>query len=321
LTAVPRPGIEQRITSLRHPLRAGVLWLAALATVGPVRADPNVVVSSFADPDYTWKKYAGEKPRRETYVVMQGRYYESVTVDKSIERMPFRRIMEVFAPELARREYFPATGPREADLLIVVHWGTTNPQTTMLEMAARTSPTLDTTGVDNDRKIRIDDSMAKMGALNDPTGMLFEVGNEGGTLRQNDIFEQVQDQIAVGKTAANIAELLGYSKALRQEHNSSGTTADEYALRADLKQERYFIVLKAYDLKTPAPPGRPKPTVWTMHLNMSSPGNNFGGAVAKMSAAAVNFVGRATDRVETVEPNIREGKVEVGPLTIVEAKK
>ena len=39
----------------------------------------------------------------------------------------FSRIAEALAPELAQHQYFPAKDFRAADLLLVVHWGTTRP--------------------------------------------------------------------------------------------------------------------------------------------------------------------------------------------------
>jgi hypothetical protein len=83
---------------------------------------------------------------------------------------------------------------------------------------------------------------------------------------------------------------------------------------------RYFIILRAYDLHAATPAARSR-AVWTLHLNISSPGNNFDTAIDRMCVAAVNYVGRSTDEVETVRQPVREGKVEIGPLVILgEAK-
>lgn len=293
---------------------ASVAALVGLGGVVPGRADPRVIVSAIADPEYTFKKYSGEKPKTETYVVMQGHFFEGATVDKSVERMSFRRMVEIFAPELGRRRYFPAKSPQDADLLIVVHWGTTEPHASLFELTARTSPTLDTTHVDAERQLRLDTASAG----NDPVaGLMVEAANEGARLRETDALDQLTDQLAAQRTSANAAQLLGYTRELDQLRRGIGTTADEYSLRLDLRQERYFIILKAYDLHQPATPGRPRPSVWTLHLNMGSPGNNFGIAVASMSVAAANFVGRTTDHIATINPQPPEGKVEIGPLLIL----
>ncbi len=304
----------------RSPPLTLVAMLAVTCLPAATRclADSKVVVVATADPEYTRQKFSGEKPKRETYVVMQGHYFDGLSVDKSIERMSFRHIAEIFAPELGRREYLPAKNPKEADLLIVVHWGTTSPQTSMLELTARTSPTLDTSVVDGIRQAKIEQAAATHDVA---AGLMAERADEGGQARAFDALSQLTDQISIEQTAANAAQLLGYTRALRQFSQGLGTTADEYTLRHDLREERYFIVLKAYDLHQPTPLGENRRAVWTLHLNMGSPGNNFSGALEKMSITAVNFVGRTTDQVETVTPPPREGKVEIGPLTIIgEAK-
>jgi len=69
---------------------------------------------------------------------MQGRYCDGHAVDRSVERMPFPRIAEHLATELGRQQYFPAPAVDQADLLIVVHWGTTLPVISIKEMTART---------------------------------------------------------------------------------------------------------------------------------------------------------------------------------------
>ena len=106
------------------------------------------------------------------------------------------------------------------------------------------------------------------------------------------------------------------AKNLRQLGRRMMSSAEEQTLRLDLSQMRYFIILKAYNLHaaTRAERGR---AVWTLHLNMSSPGNNFHTALASMSVAAADFVGRTTDEVQTVRQPVREGHVEIGPLLIL----
>jgi hypothetical protein len=92
------------------------------------------------------------------------------------------------------------------------------------------------------------------------------------------------------------------------------------SLRHDITKERYFIILCAYDLHKAAAGGARSP-VWTIHLNMSSGGNNFQSALFRMSISSVNFVGRTSGDVKTVRPVMREGTVEIGtPVILGEAK-
>ena len=277
----------------------------------PCAADPRVIVSATADPEYTARKFAGGRIKPESYVVMQGHYFEAAIVDRSIEQMPFRKLAEVFAPELAKRQYWPAKNAKDADLLIVVHWGTTTPKISTMEMTARTNPLPDLTGAREDKQMRID------AAGGDFVGaMAAGLNNEDTRLMDMEVLERVGDEISNDLTSAHAVQLLGYTKDLRRYEKQMISPAEENSLRLDLTQMRYFIILRAYDLHAATAAERRRP-VWTLHLNVSSPGNNFSMAVDRMSVASVNFVGRSTELVETVLPAVPDGKVTVGPLVIL----
>jgi hypothetical protein len=298
---------------LSPKLFAGLAILSPLAAVCCF-ADPSVIVSATASPEYTQRKYDGAKTTAESYVVMQGHYFEGGIVDRSIERMPFRRIAEIFAPELARRQYWPAKDAKDADLLIVVHWGTTVPQISTMEMMAHISPLPDLSAIRAEKQVRLETAYANPNDV--VSGLLAEHMNEDARLLQFENLEQLSDQIANDYSMASSAQLLGYTRTLRKYGARIVSSAEEYSLRLDLTQMRYFIILRAYDLHASTPATRNR-AVWTLHLNVSSPGNNFNTAVDRMSVAAVSYVGRSTEEVETVRQPLREGKVEIGPLVIL----
>lgn len=310
---------------MRHLPSALLVGFAVLSPLAAICcfADPSVIVSATASPEYTRHKYGGAKAAPETYVVMQGHYFEGGIVDRSIERMPFRRIAEIFAPEIARQQYWPAKDAKEADLVIVVHWGTTVPQISTIEMTARTSPLPDLSAVRADKQLRIataagydQDGIPHPGRADPIAGLAAELGNED--MRQLDLesLSQFSDQIANDYSMASSAQLLGYTKTLRRYGAGVVSSAEEYSLRLDLSQMRYFIILRAYDLHASTAAARSSP-VWTLHLNVSSAGNNFDMAIDRMCVAAVNYVGRSTDGVNTVRQPLREGRVTIGPLVIL----
>ncbi len=277
------------------------------------RADPNVIVSASANAAYTAQKYESGIPRRESYVIAQGNFFEGATADSSIDALPFRRILEVLAPELARRQYFPAKDMKSADLLIAVHWGVTQPRASMLELTGRTSPVSDTSRPNDDKNpaIATDFIGAMATSIVDP---------RMDALRMDGL-EQGTEQLGNDLNSANTATLLGYTKTLRKSENQLAQTEDDRTLRSDLTRERYFIILKAYDLRKPVPNGSQRRAAWSLHLNMSSAGNNFGGALVQMSNAAVDYFGRSTESVDTVRTAPRDGRVEVGTPVIISEKK
>lgn len=291
---------------------SGMLALTAFA-------DKHVAVIGTAEPEYTRQKYEGDAPRTETYVVMQGKYFDGITADRSIEKMTFRRIIDSLAHELARQRYLPAQGPLDADLLLIVHWGTTVPRFSSDEM--RGILTIDPANkAESDMEAITAESLQAgtspgLGPLLTTDYLSF--GGETG--RQNRLAEldRATDLLDLDLQAGSNARLLGYTNELRRMRNSIFSTETEATLRADLNSERYFIIIKAYDMHEKIEPGRRPKAVWTLHLNTRSPGQNFFTALDKMGDVAVDFFGRSTDGVQTARPTLRTGTVKLGPLVII----
>ena len=114
----------------------------------------------------------------------------------------------------------------------------------------------------------------------------------------------------------NIAQMLGYGSSLRRHGDDLFTSLTEETLRRTLEEERYFVIVTAYDLKT-WKKEVPNKSVWTIRLNISSLGNNFETAMNRMSKAGVDYFGRATGEVCTVKSKESKGHVDLAPLIIL----
>lgn len=315
------------IRIVRRVVLAGWFGLAAVEAM----ADPRVIVVATANPAYTHRKFDGPKPRPETYVVAQGRFFPGHTADRSIDQLPFRDMIGQIAPELARQQYLPATDPAAADLLIVVHWGTTIPFVSFEQMTARPNPITDVSSTADGVVRNLRDDQAR-GAGQDQgdvgeQAMLQNASRFAGLATSADQqldmdrLELLGDQVSQDLTVGSNVQLLGYGPELRRLRQSIFSSEEERTLLSDLTTERYFVILKAYDLKEPILPGQMRRSVWTVHLNMRSPGTNFGTALGRMSNVAASFVGRTTDRARTERARVREGTVTIGPVTIVRERR
>jgi hypothetical protein len=274
-------------------------------------ADERVAVVAWADEGYAARKFAVDPPRTETFVFMQGRRFESFTRDNSLSRRSFLDIAKAISVELTRGYYRPAPDVESADLLLLVHWGTTTPRVSLDALRGRV-----THGIPQD--------------VPHAPGEVFENHPEGDIASQFFVddsekyrefaFEQaerVADGLKDDLINASNAELLGYTTMLRQLGRMPIQSTAEYTMRNDLQTERYFIIVKAYDLKAPRIHGvRAKP-VWTLHLNMRSPGQNFRKATGRMSTVAVKFAGSNTTEMRTVLPSDPAGKVVIGPIKVI----
>lgn len=295
--------------------------LVLLTAGSALRADKHVVVIARADPEYVQTRITEEgRPRSETYVFMQGHHYPGETVDRTMERMTFREIVGFLAPELARRQYLPGTSATAADLLLIVHWGTTRPRVGIREMTAQL-----TTEVDRDRLMV--ETMKEFGMQVDiesnfsglPDSLVMPLGTDFNQDQEFERLDRMTDELNQQFRRGDNVTLLGYADDLHRLGKRAWTGEIERSLRHDLNTERYFVVIRAYDLKgrTPSvPKNRP---VWTMHLNISSPGNNFRTAMNRMSVAAARYAGLNNVDPATVRVTGQEttGTVTLAPLVIL----
>src|SRR6187549_1988293 len=117
--------------------RTPFLLLLSLLSCGPAFAAKPVAAVGKANNSYLERRLVDGKPRRETYVFMEGNRIKGGTVDRSIERMPFREIAEFLAPKLTTQNYWPTSDVKEADLVLLVHWGVTHPRASLNDMTSR----------------------------------------------------------------------------------------------------------------------------------------------------------------------------------------
>jgi len=312
-------------------IRTVALAVSLHSLTTAMRADPHVSVVSFATPAYTQRKFNGTQIQPESYVFMAGRFVSGITVDPSIDRMTFRRIAEALAPELAQQHYFPAKDYRAADLLLVVHWGTTRPiseeeppppDNRALKDASGTSAP----GVNETQQLRAWDN--PNGGVDESAQRMFSIADEfpdtpTGVDSQSvsNPFLRAGEMATRQMTMADNMQLLGYARTMRRHSGSAVVSPEEESLRFDLSTERYFVIIQAFDLHQPVPRGQRRRPVWTVHLNMRSPGTDFAQALASMGHTAVDYFGRNADSVQIVRPKIREGKIELGePIILGEAK-
>jgi hypothetical protein len=315
------------VSSPRSPLmslpRALCLPCAFVAVLSATAlADTNLVVSAGANPSYTQRKFEGAEVKPESYVIGEGSFFGGITADRSLDRMSFRAIAESLAPELARQQYWPAKDLASADLLIVVHWGVTTPhQSTRdaLDVTTLSFDPRDTPHVDNAASDALfKDPSAPIDSTGDPAPADIATSLRLGEVSPSfDIIERLSEEASQNYSVANNAQLLGYTRALRQLGSKAFGSAEEAVLRADLSTERYLLVLCAYDLKTPLAPGQRRRPAWVTHMNVRAAGTNFPLAVRNLGHAGANFFGRSTDAPTTVNAKMREGRATPGPLIIL----
>lgn len=302
-----------------------VLALTMAGLVGrSLRADDHVVVSARADDRYTHRKFNGEHVRPESYVFGEGSFFGGITADGSLDRMKFRQIAESLAPELARQQFWPAPDFASADLLLVVHWGVTTPHQSMRDAQNITTLSFDPRDTPHTESTASDQLFKDPAAANDTAGAGDGSPSDiAASLRETEIspsFEMIKgfnDEAARNFSEASNAQLLGYTKTLRQLGSKAFGSAEEATLRGDLTSERYLVIVCAYDLKAPPPPAQKRRPVWVAHLNIRAAGTNFAIALNRMGQVGAGFFGRTTDAPTAVAAKVRQGRATPGELIIL----
>lgn len=310
-----------------HPVLAisRVLLLGCACTLTPFAiADDYVIVSSRADPAYTQRKFEGSEVKRETYVIGEGSYFGGITADRSLERMTIRQIAQSLAPELARQAFFPAKDLANADLLIMVHWGVTTPHQSMREAQDVTTLSFDprdTPHVENDASDQLmKEPQPSQDTAGRGDGSPAEIASSLRAWEISPTFDLIKgltDEAARTYGEASNAQLLGYTKTMRQLEGRVFASAERDVLHFDLTTERYLIVLVAYDVRTRLEPGQKRKPLWVAHVNMRAAGTNFPLAVNRMSQVGAEFFGRTTDKPTPQRAKVRRGYATPGELIIL----
>jgi transcription elongation GreA/GreB family factor len=124
---------------------------------------------------------------------------------------------------------------------------------------------------------------------------------------------QASIQSAINRNAA----LLGYARSLEKERRQLMPTTAEIAMSSELNEERYFVILMAYDnAQARAKDQKPKP-LWITRLSVRSPGNNFAEALPTMAKVGADLFGQQHDDLVRVRTPTQRGSVKLGELEVL----
>jgi hypothetical protein len=282
-------------------------WAGALPA-GATENEVLTTVHSSVYNGYARAKLPDGTFKPQTYVFGQGQYMSGQMHDPSIEGFPFLRLAQLLAPFLARQNYLPARSPDQTDLIIVVHWGTTIPYDdgtyrTAVDGLQTAMSAAQTFGAPAGGQM----SGGPMQALqaqqsNDLTSALMMVEMEN---RQRD------------RANAHNAALLGYLP----EMNRIGDFASFSGLRtyysdlvSDVEEDRYFVILAAYDFPA-ARKEKKRRLLWITRVSVSVRGNRFDDELAAMLLSASRYFGENSPGL--MRQSVPEGRVDVGEPKVI----
>jgi len=279
-------------------LAAALLGALAFAPGGRAGQELEGVtaVASKVFPGYVRAKLPGGHFKPESYAFGEGGKWAGEIADHTIDQMRFLDVAHVIAEPLASQAYLPAKDPATAQLLIMVYWGTT----------AVPGPTSDSIALsqfqlaqDNLNKYLVKSNVdprqkvASGGAFADAA--LDQMSAATAMLNM----QNHQDD----KTNFANALMLGYDAPglIGTEHGNyvRGTAfqIDRDDLYQEITENRYFVVLMAYDFQT----------LWKH--------NAFDRALPAMAQYAAKYFGQPSDGL--LRERIKAGNVELGTPTMI----
>ena len=126
--------------------------------------------------------------------------------------------------------------------------------------------------------------------------------------------QQLMDDMNISKAQLN-ASLTGFDKAL----NNKSTPWEEQELRMQLKDERYFIVVNAFDYQLMLETGEIK-LLWSTKMSTRSPGTNFRYASADMAKAATGYFGKNMEDLVKERAGADTSEVIIGDIEVIETE-
>jgi hypothetical protein len=261
-----------------------------LMLCGCVHGKANrVAVRAEANEEFLLDRSRNYAKKVQTYHVLKGQYFGGNIADASMDEMDFQFLAEHLGQNLKRQNFYSEDDPNEGDLLIMVHYGSTN-----------------YVGDSNDSGVySIDDLSSSYG---EPEGGIFD--SDLSEVATPSFLRSVPpSQRRILKERYARAKLVGMD-----DIYSSKVTDYEAFVQQELAREgRYFIILTAFDL--PLLRQGEKKIHWSTRYSIRTIGQPFDQAIQELNFVAGHYFGnnmkgliskRATD-----DSNVEVGDIEV----------
>jgi len=249
------------------------------------------------------------------YALANGIFTPGLSVDNSIDKIKFPQVAGLVAQFLALRNYRLAKESKQTDFLLIISWGKTMPFNDSVGRESRNSAI----SALNDYK-RMTHEAQEGGAARGPDGAASPamiLAQEAQNNLQNELYQMQAFSDMRRNADERNARLLGYVDEINRRNNVSLLAGNEtayYDLISDLENERYYIVISAYDFKTAVKEGKRK-LLWATRVSIQASGNRFNEAAGLMLAKASKYFGQNSGRL--IQEFERTGNVRLGELQVV----
>ncbi|HLP26579.1 MAG TPA: hypothetical protein VK477_12940 [Acidobacteriota bacterium] len=281
------------------------------------------VVSSTVHNGYEREKLPDGSFKPIRYSFGEGTRDAGSAADASLERLNFRQLVKVLSGPLAKQGFHPSRNPKEVDQLIVVHWGRT--------VGWDSSSYGDAYGRLNQTFAAANATFPKLSPRTDKTkppqpenGMPAGAATRGngGTpgaaaeMDQMMLMLQMQDDARAQANGRN-SRLLGYHEELKNIPTYWGNMVADGRdqLIGELEDDRYYVILAAYDFRAATKERKPK-ILWVTRFSLQARGADFDRSIDRMVQAAASYFGRPTNGLH--REGQREARAVPGKLEVID---
>jgi hypothetical protein len=276
-------------------LSAAAILVCLLAT--SLNAANRVILKAQASEEFVKARALDPSKKIQTYQFMKGNTHVGLTSDPSMREIPFEGILQDLALNLQKQGFYMHKDRSQGDLLIMVHYGVTDVEISYEEMM----------GYNTEEEMGLTDEV-------------FSAGADGGALDFATMDTLTQASFNMGSSANGAtanknsqyykAQLLGMERAYSDKISST----EEYELKSMLDEERYFIVLMAYDYPS-FKKGEAK-LMWSTRYSIRSLGQSFEEAIQDLNFIASDYFGKNIQGL-TKQRATDDSRVEMGEIEVI----
>ena len=272
----------------RYSIQKSRILCLLILTAGLVNVlqASRIIIRAEASVDFVDAQSEADPGKLTSYHFVPGKFYGGYARDNSLRQVSFLEIAETIAGELKKQNYVPSGSVEENEVMILVNWGVTAVEDSMEEFLGIDSP---------EEYDQLFGSPSLTQTAEGETETTFEP-------------EVSPNWAAVGKR--NTAKMLGFWDVLQ---GNSLMPSDHYELQSLLNEERYFIIVTAFDNQK-YQLGEVE-VLWVTRFSMRAAGTPFDQAVIDMTTGAGDFFGQHMEglerrRIEN-QSNVKVGDIEV----------
>ena len=315
------------------PFRTASLVILAAAgfsaAAATIPADPDVdgvtAVSGKVSTDYVRSKRSDGSFQPEYYAFGKGGEWAGQIADVTLDKQNFEKVARVIAEPLAERNYLPASDPRTTKLLIMVYWGMTYVSPSFGSSVADSNLSAVTASLNS--ALSPANALGTSAAVRNGVGLHLgqgigtsstvgvsdaDLNDQSNALHVLSMMNDIRDNADFGN-----AMMLGYDSAglIASERGRyvRGTAfdVDRKDIEMEIEENRYFVVLMAYDFQLMWKEKKHK-LLWETRFSISERRNQFDKALPVMARYASRYFGEPSNGL--LRKRVLDGRVDIGDV-------